>query len=314
MPQGKGRSKTIKLKHGTPTLRAGVPRELKKGSLIIIGGHEDKSNERTILKEVAKPISHSKKNLLIVTVATHLPKEVADEYKKVFNDLGVENIEVLDIRTRSDAYDENNLKKLHDASVVFFTGGDQLRITSQIGGSPISIGIRELVRGGGTVVGTSAGAAAMPDTMLFAGPSDESHEISALGMAPGLGLIEGVVIDSHFAERGRMGRLLGAVAQNPKNLGIGIDEDTAVVVRDGTTFEVLGSGAVYVVDGTKITYSSLSERHAEGTLSIYDVRIHVLSSGDQFDLHTLRPDRSKDALVDSLGIDGKASTNGRAHS
>jgi cyanophycinase len=277
-------------------IERGVREHYRKGSLIIIGGHEDKERDMTILREVARPLKENKKRLLIVTVATHLPKEVADDYIDVFGKLGVKNIDVLDIRTRADAYSDENIGKIEDASVVFFTGGDQLRITSQIGGSPVSLKIREVFKDGGTVVGTSAGAAAMPDTMLFAGPSDESAEMSALGMAPGLGLIEGVVIDSHFAERGRMGRLLGAVAQNPRNLGIGIDEDTAISVHSGDSFEVLGSGAVYIVDGTRITYTGLSERQAEGTLSIYDVKLHVLTHGDSFDLHTLRPMRSPDGI------------------
>lgn len=279
-------------------VQAGVPKPLKKGSLIIIGGHEDKKHEMTILKEVAAPLNRAKGKLLIITVATHLPKVTAKDYMEVFTRLGVKNIDVLDIRTRADAYSDVNVDKIKDSSAVFFTGGDQLRITSQIGGSPVSFEIRELFKDGGTVVGTSAGAAAMPDTMLFSGSGDESHEISALGMAPGLGLIEGVVIDSHFAERGRMGRLLGAVAQNPKNLGIGIDEDTAIVVKSGEVFEVLGSGAIYVVDGTGISYSGLSEHMAEGTLSVYDVKLHVLTHGDSFDMRTLRPLRSKDAVLE----------------
>lgn len=316
MPRARARKKAVAAaiaisKHGSPRKKAGdpadlepkhpqvgVPKDLSKGSLIIIGGHEDKENDMTILKEVARPLSESRRKLLIVTVATHLPREVARDYMKVFKKLGVKNIDVLDIRTRADAYSQDNIEKLKDASAVFFTGGDQLRITSQMGGSPVSLGIRELFKDGGTVVGTSAGAAAMPGTMLFAGPGDESHEISALGMAPGLGLIEGVVIDSHFAERGRMGRLLGAVAQNPRNLGIGIDEDTAILVRDTDTLDVLGSGAVYIVDGTDISYSGLSERHTEGTLSIYDVKLHVLTHGDQFNLRTLRPNRDKDTKSD----------------
>src|SRR5205823_1884326 len=130
--------------------------------------------------------------------------------------------------------------------VVFFTGGDQVRITSQLADSPVFECISRLYRNGGTIVGTSAGAAAMPEIMLIGRRVDESNRVSTLGMAPGLGLIEGVIIDSHFAKRGRYGRLLGAVTENPHNLGIGIDEDTAIVVEAGTHFTVLGSGGVYV--------------------------------------------------------------------
>lgn len=124
--------------------------------------------------------------------------------------------------------------------------------------------------------------------MLIAGPGDKSYEISALAMAPGLGLISGVVIDSHFAERGRIGRLLGAVAQNPKNLGLGIDEDTAIVVSQGEHFEVIGSGAVTVADGADVSYSSLSEANPEGIVSIFDIKLHILGREDRFDLSQRR--------------------------
>lgn len=253
-----------------------------KGSLIIIGGHEDKQGEETILQEVVRQI-RGDGQLLIVTVATQEPAKMARQYRSTFSDLGVKRIEVLDIRTRDHAYDEANVEKLQQSSVIFFTGGDQLRITSQIGDSPIFRNMSDLFQRGRTIVGTSAGAAAMPETMLLSGPSDESNKISTLAMAPGLGLIDGVVIDSHFAERGRMGRLLGAVAQNPRNLGLGIDENTAIMADD-SHFKVIGSGAVYVVDGTRISYSSLSESNPEGVVSIDDVTLHVLGEGDRFDL------------------------------
>lgn len=132
--------------------------------------------------------------------------------------------------------------------------------------------------------GTSAGASAVPETMVYAGGGDESQTIPALRLAPGLGLLRGVVIDVHFAERGRLGRLLGAVAQNPKNLGIGIDEDTAIVVSNDELFQVLGTGAVYVLDGEQIAYSNLSEESAQGVLSVFGTRLHVLADGDGFDL------------------------------
>jgi cyanophycinase len=264
-----------------------------KGSLIIIGGHEDKEDERTILKEVAKHAQRDHGRLVIVTVATHHPEKVAEEYRAVFKELGVGAIDVVDIRTRADAADDKNVRKIADAALVFFTGGDQLRITSQIGDSPLFRCMQEIYLKGATIAGTSAGAAAMPETMLIGGPSDESHRISALSMAPGLAFLSGVVIDSHFAERGRMGRLLGAVAQNPRNLGVGIDEDAAIVVTGGERFEVIGSGAVYVLDGMDISYSSLSERQPEGILSIFDTRLHVLGADDQFVLPVRRPQRDK---------------------
>jgi cyanophycinase len=264
-----------------------------KGRLIIIGGHEDKEGERTILKAVAQRTLGDRGQLAIVTVASNLPEELGREYQALFKELGVKHVEVVDIRTRDQAADQKNVDKIADAKVVFFTGGDQLRITSQIGDSPLFRCMREIYHKGATIAGTSAGAAAMPETMLIAGASDESNRISALEMAPGLAFMHGVVIDSHFAERGRMGRLLGAVAQNPRNIGLGIDEDTAILVTGQERFEVIGSGAVYVVDGMDISYSSLSEKHPEGIVSINDVKLHVLGQSEQYDLHTRRPLRDE---------------------
>ena len=259
-----------------------------KGTLIIIGGHEDKDGDAIILEEVAKRIKNGNR-LVLITVASQQPEELAAEYRTVFRRLGVTKVDMLDIRSRADAADEQHDKLLDGAPVVFFTGGDQLRITSQIGDTPVFRRLHRLYEEGGTIVGTSAGAAAMPETMLVSGAGDESYSISALEMAPGLGFLRGVVVDSHFAERGRIGRLLGAVTQNPSNIGLGIDENTAIVVERGKHFRVLGSGAVYVADGCHISYSSLSEKHPEGIVSIHDVTLHVLGKGDKYDLVERRP-------------------------
>ena len=141
----------------------------------------------------------------------------------------------------------------------------------------------------------------MPQTMIISGPSDESNRISALSMASGLGFIPNVVIDSHFAERGRIGRLLGAVAQNPRNLGIGIDEATAIFVERNEFFTVLGDGAVYVADGSGITYSSLSEDKAEGVVTIHNVQLHVLGKDDCFDLNSRQPVIADQGEGEALG-------------
>jgi cyanophycinase len=260
-----------------------------KGKLIIIGGHEDKEGDRDILEFVAEEVKRLKSSLILMTVATQLPEETVKDYTDVFQELGIEKIDVIDIRVREDGFNEENIDKIKKNSVIFFTGGDQLRITSQIGDSPLYQRLVDHFHQGVTIVGTSAGAAAMPETMLVAGPSDESAENSTLLMAPGLGLLPGVVIDSHFAQRGRIGRLLGAVAHNPKNLGIGIDENTAIVVEHGRYFQVMGAGAVYVIDGSTISASSLSEKTADGIISMYDVTLQVLSEGDCFNLETRRP-------------------------
>lgn len=170
---------------------------------------------------------------------------------------------------------------------MFFTGGDQLKITSQLGGTPTFSRIQEIFGAGGVIAGTSAGASAMSETMLVANNDDASYRIkSVLLMAPGLGFAQDMLIDQHFAERGRMARLIGAVSQNPRVLGIGIDEDTARILEHNRSFRVLGVGAVYVVDASKTTYSNIGEEDSDRTLSSFGITIHMLSRGDRFELAT----------------------------
>lgn len=259
-----------------------------KGKLIIIGGAERRDEEQRVLKKIAAELTGDRR-LLIITAASYEPEGTAAEYTRIFHDLGVPTVEIADIRQRSDAEQPELVERCERADAIFFTGGDQLRITSQMGDSPMFRCMKERYEAGTMIAGTSAGAAAIPHTMIVGGPGDESNRISTLSMAPGLGLLDDVVIDSHFAERGRMGRLIGAVMQNPRNLGIGIDESTAIVVTRGKHFEVVGPGAVYVVDGAGITYSGLSEENAEGIVPVHDVRLHVLGDGGCFELESRRP-------------------------
>jgi cyanophycinase len=269
-------------------------------TLIIIGGKEDRSNNKIILGEVARRVGSGK--LVVSTVAMeNNPQELFDEYERAFRLLGVKHVYNLEIADRGDATRESKVRILDDAQGVFFTGGDQIKITSQIGDTPIFSRIREIYEDGGVIAGTSAGAAVMSETMMVEGGDEESHvNGGSVRMSPGLGLIDGVIVDQHFMERGRVGRLLGAVAQNPKNLGVGIDEQTAIVVEKDKTFYVLGSGAVYVIDGSFVTYSTVAEEARYKTPSIYDVRMHVLSQGDLFDLAERRPRQMKGRAAEKL--------------
>ncbi len=262
----------------------------QSGPLIIIGGHEDKEGDKVILKEVVKRIDGGK--LILATVASHEREGYFETYAEVFGELGLDNLVELYVNERQEALAAKAADILDDAAGIFFTGGDQLRISSQIGDTPIEKFVREIHERGGLVAGTSAGASVMSETMLVRGSSQESHRIGDLHMAPGLGLMRHVIIDQHFAERGRIGRLLGAVAQNPRVLGIGIDEDTAIVV-EGDAFRVIGAGAVYVVDGAGVTHSNIAEASPELTLSMYNVRLHVLSSGDRFSLAERSPEEPR---------------------
>ncbi|HYP28930.1 MAG TPA: cyanophycinase [Blastocatellia bacterium] len=268
-------------------------------TLIVIGGHEDKIGDKIILKEVARRVGSGK--LVVTTVASKQPDGLFEEYERIFRNIGIKHLAKLGIKDRSEAVDERKARILDDANAVFFTGGDQLKITSQIGDSLVFRRVMEIYEAGGVVAGTSAGASVMCETMIVNGKNEKSHRVEdSMGLAPGLGLIGGVIIDQHFAERGRMGRLLGAIAQNPKNVGVGIDEDTAIVIEREQSFYVLGSGAVYVVDGEGITYSNMAEDEADKTVSMYDVTLHVLSEGDKFDLTARRPEKLKGRAAEVL--------------
>ena len=254
------------------------------GNLIIIGGAEDKEGDKEILKRVAKYIDSENGKLVIATIATQYPEKSYEKYKNVFTKLGIKNLDKLDISLRENAFDSKNVNLVKNANLLFFTGGDQLRITSMIGGSPIYDAIKSLANKGGLIAGTSAGASVMSDTMIVQGEDDESPHKCTLKMSPGLGLVNNIIIDQHFAQRGRIGRLLTAIAQNPEVLGIGIDEDTAIIVSDKGTAEVIGSGAVYFVDGSCIDYSNVSEQYSEEVLSMFNVKLHVLKEGNRFNL------------------------------
>lgn len=264
-----------------------------EGPLIIIGGHEDKEGDKVILKAVAQRLKGGR--LVLATIASHAPEGYFETYQKAFASLGVTDLVELYIEDRAETHAADKLALLDGAAGVFFSGGDQLRISSQIGDTPIEARVREIWRAGGVLAGTSAGASVMSDTMMVRGASAETHRIGDLQMAPGLGLVRDTIIDQHFAERGRIGRLLGAVAQSPRVLGVGIDEDTAIVV-EGDDFKVIGSGAVYVVDAEGVSASNIAEAKTERALSIFDIRLHVLASGDGLNLTTRRPHGQPQAL------------------
>jgi len=258
----------------------------ERGCLIAIGGHEDKKGERVILKAVAERIRAGR--LVIATVASHEPEGYFDAYREAFTGIGVTDLAELYLDEREETLDPAHRELIAGAAGIFFTGGDQLRIVSQMGDTPLETLVRELYARGGVVAGTSAGASAQSETMLVRGSGAESHRIGDLHMAPGLGLLPDVIIDQHFAERGRIGRLLGAVAHNPRLLGIGIDEDSAIVVENGC-FSVIGSGAVTVVDAASATHSNIAEAEPDRTLSLHHVVLHALSEGDGFDLASRHP-------------------------
>lgn len=260
-----------------------------RGTLFIIGGREDKQETRAILRALVTQLGARK--LLVATLASEFPEERWREYQQIFRSLGVRQSEHLSLERRSEKAKEAPAALLpSEVGGVFFTGGDQLRITTKLGGTQLSEEIDQLFQRGGIVAGTSAGASALGEMMIVGTkPQEVYHMGDPFQMTPGLGLFKNVIIDQHFSERGRIRRLLAAVAQNPRLLGIGIDEDTAIIVHGTASFEVLGSGAVYLVDARELTYTNISEASLGQTLSVFDIKLHVLSEGDRFDMKTHQP-------------------------
>lgn len=256
----------------------------KEGTLVIIGGAEDKKGKRIILKRVVELAGGEKGRLLIITTATEYPEAVGEEYEKIFSNLGVGTVKTLGIDSRQKANDPSIAREIEEATCIFFTGGDQLRITSILGGTLANEVISRGYAKGLVITGTSAGASVMSKTMIVAGENDEPAITCTLKMGPGMGWIDEVVVDQHFSQRGRIGRLLCAVAQNPYPLGIGIDEDTAIVVKSSGIFEVIGTNSVTVVDGRSISYSNVSETNPEDPLALSNVTVHTFPAGYLFDL------------------------------
>ena len=253
----------------------GVP----AGRLLIIGGGEDRCCGAGVLERFVELSGGEQARITLVTTATGIPDEVHAEYEQVFRKLGVEQTRELRLRGRADADSDAAAAVLRDSTGVFFSGGDQSRILALVGSRANDV-LREQLSRGLVVAGTSAGATAMGRTMILGG---EGPEVSAATVrtGPGLGLAPRLLIDMHFAERGRLPRLLSAVALDPDHLGVGIDENTAILV-DGDTFEVLGTGVATVADGERSTVV-----HAAGDcdpITVFDVRLHLMPAGCIFDI------------------------------
>jgi cyanophycinase len=195
---------------------------------------------------------------------------------------------MVNISTRADSFNKASLNKIGRADLIYFTGGDQLNVTSLFGGSPLHNLLEERIRNGVAIGGTSAGAAMMSGSMIITGRSDTGPKKGCVDIAPGLDLISDTIIDTHFSERGRYGRLLTAVAHHPQILGIGLDERTGIVVK-GTQFRVVGEGSVIVVDGGNMTHDDLVYQRELNPIAMFDIRLHALASGYTFDMGTREP-------------------------
>ena len=257
----------------------------KTGKLLLIGGNEDKKKEMEILNILAEEAGAKNARIEIITTASSEPEQSGLAYEKAFEKIGVGYAQSMHIKTRLDADDARILDRIEKASAILFTGGDQLRITSIFGATPVAEALRRhYFDKGGFVAGSSAGAAALTETIITDGDPPMSLLKGTVSMSGGLGLLSGTIIDTHFLSRGRFGRLIQAVAGNPRLVGIGLGEDTGILVVGGRQFSVVGTGIVIVVDGRDIGFSSVPDVEVMEPFSVENLRFHVLSPGAGYDL------------------------------
>jgi cyanophycinase len=254
-----------------------------EGSVIIIGGAEDKVRDRVILNRFASLAGGRDATVAVISTASSLGAEAGERYRQVFGDLGIERVRPLHAITRPQANDESAARVVKDATGIFLTGGNQLRLSSTIGGTRLADAILERFRHGAVIAGTSAGASTMSSHMIAFGTSGATPKHRMAQIAAGLGVLPGVIVDQHFQQRNRLGRLLSLIAQNPSLLGLGVDEDTAGVVGPDHIMEVIGRGSITVVDGAG-SETDAWEIHGHRPLMISGVVLHSLPAGYRFDL------------------------------
>ncbi len=262
---------------------------LEPGHLIAIGGAEDKTRERRILRRFVELAGGTGARIAILATASALP-DTGEKYREVFTALAVGEISVLNVPDRAAALAAGSsvVDALEGASGFFMTGGGQLRVTSALGGTPIAAAIRRRHAAGMVVAGTSAGASLLSEHMIAFGEGGGTPRQRQVQMAQGLGLAPGLIIDQHFRRRDRLGRLLTALSYNPDPIGLGIDEDTAAVIEPNGMLTVLGSGTVTIVEGAGLTYTDTHHALPGKPLTLLGLRLDVLSDGARYDLNTRR--------------------------
>ncbi|CAN5598003.1 cyanophycinase [soil metagenome] len=253
------------------------------GHVIVIGGAEDKVRTRLILTRFVALAGGSDARITVISSASSLGPLAGEMYRQLFTELGATSVSAIHATTRAQANDDHNARLVRNASGIFLTGGNQLRLSSTIGGTNVARAISEGHRQGTVVAGTSAGASAMSTHMVAFGRSGSAPRQRMFQMAAGLGVLPGVVVDQHFQQRNRLGRLLSVIAQNPSLLGLGIDEDTAGVVGPDMVMEVIGRRTVTVVDGGA-SDTDAWDVSGQVPLMISNVVLHSLPSGYRFDL------------------------------
>jgi len=256
----------------------------QRGFVIPIGGGEERLNAPIILQRFVDLCGGKKSKLVVIPTASQLD-DTGDNYVEVFKALGVQSVVNLPINSREDAQNEEYITHLDEADGIFITGGNQLRLSTILGGTPVAQSIRRANASGAHVAGTSAGAAIMPEHMIAGGPTGALPNEQGVTLTPGLGLINKIILDQHFSQRNRLGRLLSAVSYNPFAIGIGICEDTAAFIDPDGVIEVVGSGTVSVIDPSELSYSSMAEAKEGEAITLIGLKLHMLSQGSIYDIH-----------------------------
>lgn len=256
---------------------------LKKSSVLVIGGAEDKIHGRQILSTFFHHSGGSEAVIGVIPCASREPSVIGDRYRTIFSDMGAKSIELLDIRARTEVGEARWFDVIEQCTGIFLTGGDQLRLCSLMADTQLMNIVRQKAQLGSiALAGTSAGAAVMGERMIAGGGSGESPNRSLVDLSDGLGIIPEILVDQHFHNRNRMARLMSAIAACPDKLGMGIDEDTCALFEGDGTFRVLGKGTITIVDPGQLSHTNYPDVHPTDPLSIHNLRVHVLSKGDRY--------------------------------
>ena len=266
---------------------AKVEEHRTRGWIVPVGGAEDKEQDPVILRRFVEVSGGSGARIMIIPTASRLP-ETGSRYERIFRQLGAHTARALPFETRADAERDDWLEALEHATGIFLTGGNQLQLSTILGGTSVAKAIRRLNARGVTVGGTSAGAAILSEHMIAFGQGGATPKAGLASLAPGFGLSNRVVIDQHFRQRDRLGRLLTALAYNPFAVGVGLDEDTAAFIDPHRVLTVVGTGALTIFDASELTHSSIAEEKEGRPVCMTNVRLHVLTAGATFDLETRR--------------------------
>src|SRR6266700_2820875 len=262
-----------------------IPHGESSGWIVPIGGAENKENDRHILERFVHVSGGADADIVVIPTASRM-HETGQRYEQLFSEIGAARVTVMDFDTRRDCREPGRLERIEEASGIFFTGGNQLRLTTLLGGTAVAKLIRVRNAHGVTVGGTSAGASILSEHMIAFGDEGSSVISGSVRLAPGLGVTNRFIIDQHFRQRDRLGRLITALAYNPFAVGVGLDEDTAAFIGPDETIEVEGSGGVTIVDASDVSYSSIGEVGEGEPVCVLGLRLHILVAGATFNLHT----------------------------